>query len=66
MNIFLIGLGVGMFLGYVIKDLLTKESSIVYHIKRLRAKKGAEIHVQAEATVEKRKKKSPRRRRNNN
>ena len=53
MKIFLIGLFVGMFLGYAICDLLTKESSIVYHIKKLRAKKGASITVEAEAVVEK-------------
>jgi hypothetical protein len=50
MKLFLIGLGVGLFLGYLICDLLTKENSIVYHIKRLRAKEGSSITVEAEAT----------------
>jgi len=49
MTIFLIGLFVGMFLGYAICDLLTKESSIVYHIKKLRARRGSTINVEAEA-----------------
>ena len=46
---FLAGLLLGLFLGYAICDLLTKESSIVYHIKRLRAKDGAIINVKAKA-----------------
>ena len=50
MTTFLIGLGFGMFLGYMVADLLSTESKITYHIKRLRAKKGATIQVEAEAT----------------
>jgi hypothetical protein len=46
---------IGIIVGYVGKDLLTTESQIVYHIKRLRAKKGGEIHVDAEAIAVKQK-----------
>jgi len=53
MKIFLIGLGFGMFIGYAISDLLNKESSIVYHIKKLRAKKGGTVSVEAEAIIDK-------------
>lgn len=49
MKLFFIGLCLGLFLGYAVCDLLTKESSIVYHIKKLRAKKGSHITVEAEA-----------------
>jgi hypothetical protein len=46
---------VGIIIGYVGKDLLTTESQIVYHIKRLRAKKGGTVSVEAEAVAVKQK-----------
>ena len=39
--------------GYVTKDLLTKESEVIYHIRKLRAKKGGSIEVDGNVTVEK-------------
>jgi len=46
---------IGIILGYVGKDLLTTESQIVYHIKRLRAKDSGVVSVTADATAVKRK-----------
>ena len=42
---------IGLFAGYVIKDLLTTESEVTYIIKKLRAKRGGEVTVDADATV---------------
>ena len=42
---------IGLFGGYVIKDLLTTESEVTYIIKKLRAKRGGEVTVDADATV---------------
>ena len=58
----LIGLGFGMFLGWAIKDLLTTDSKITYHIKRLRAKEGSTITVEAEAVQNKKDERKQRRR----
>ena len=49
----LLFIAIGFIAGYIAKDLLTKESEIVYHIKRLRAKKGGEISVESEVVVSK-------------
>lgn len=51
----LLFLALGFIVGYIVKDLLTKESEIVYHIKRLRAKDSGVVSVTAEATVENKK-----------
>ena len=48
-------------MGYIVKDLLTKESEVIFHIKKLRAKKGGEIKVDSEVTVSKPKKNKLRR-----
>ncbi len=44
---------IGYVLGYITKDLLTKESEVIYHIRKLRAKKGGSIEVDGNVTVEK-------------
>lgn len=44
---------IGVIIGYVIKDLLTKESEITYIIKKLRAKKGGSIDVEGTVKVDK-------------
>jgi len=49
----LLFIAIGFIAGYVVKDLLTKESEVIYHIKRLRAKKGGEISVDADVIIEK-------------
>lgn len=49
----LLFIAIGFIVGYVVKDLLTKESEVVYHIKRLRAKKGGEISVESQVILEK-------------
>ena len=54
---------IGIVIGYVAKDLLTKESEITYIIKKLRARKGGEITVDADATVIKPNKKEKRKQR---
>ena len=53
MKLFLIALFLGMFIGYAIKDLLSPESKLVYHIKRLKLKKspGGSINVSVDAEV---------------
>jgi len=51
---------IGLFAGYVIKDLLTTESQITYHIKRLRARRGSTINVESEAIATKTKKRVKR------
>ena len=48
---FFIGLCLGLFLGWAVNDLLTTESKITYHIKRLRAKDGGVITVDAKAKM---------------
>lgn len=62
-------IAIGVFVGYVVKDLMTKESQVIYHIRRLRAKKGGEITVESEVIVdnkkEKKTKQKPRRLRKN-
>jgi len=50
---FFIGLCLGLFLGWAVNDLLTTESKITYHIKRLRAKDGGVITVDAKAKMKK-------------
>ena len=45
----LVALGFGMFLGYMVSDLINTENKITYHIKRLRAKEGGTITVDAVA-----------------
>jgi len=45
-------IAIGFALGYIAKDLLTKESQVIYHIKRLRAKKGGEISVESEIVLD--------------
>lgn len=52
---FLIALFLGMFLGYAAKDLLTVDSKIIYHIKRIRAKSGGIIDVITSANTSKEK-----------
>lgn len=52
---------IGIIVGYIAKDLMTKESEITYIIKKLRAKKGSEIQVDGTAVVEKKKEKKTRR-----
>ena len=49
----LLFIAIGIIIGYIGKDLLTKESEVIYHIKRLRAKKGGSIDVDGNVTVEK-------------
>ena len=49
----LLFVAIGFIAGYVVKDLLTKESEVIYHIKRLRAKKGGSIDVDGNVTIEK-------------
>jgi len=44
----LLFIAIGFIAGYIVKDLLTKESEVVYHIKRLRANKGGEVSVNAD------------------
>ena len=44
---------IGFIVGYVTKDLLTKESEVNYIIKRLRAKKGGHIEVDGDVTLDK-------------
>ena len=61
----LLFLSIGFIAGYIVKDLLTKESEVVYHIKRLKAKKGGEIKVESEVIVSKPKKITRRERRKN-
>ena len=51
---------IGLFTGYVIKDLLTTESQITYHIKRLRARRGSTINVESEAIATKERKRVKR------
>lgn len=46
-------IAIGFIAGYVTKDLLTKESEVIYHIKRLKAKKGGEIKVESEVVISK-------------
>lgn len=62
-------IAIGFIVGYVVKDLMTKESQVIYHIRRLRAKKGGEITVESEVIVdnkkEKKTKQKPRRLRKN-
>ena len=41
-------IAIGFIAGYIVKDLLTKESEIVYHIKKLRAKDSGVVSVTAE------------------
>ena len=59
----LLFIAIGFIGGYITKDLLTKESEIIYHIKRLRAKKGGEISVESEIVVDNKKESKPRRER---
>jgi hypothetical protein len=61
MNAFWVGILLGALIGYILCDLLTKESSIVYHIKRLRAKEGSVINVEAEAVLSRKEKRKQRR-----
>jgi len=49
---------IGLFAGYVIKDILTTESQIIYHIKRLRARRGSTINVESEAIATKTKRRT--------
>ena len=56
----LLFLSIGFIAGYIVKDLLTKESEVIYHIKRLKAKKGGEIKVESEVTISKHKDKQPK------
>ena len=49
----LVALGFGMFLGYMVSDLINTENKITYHIKRLRAKEGGTITVDAESKQDK-------------
>lgn len=44
-------IAIGFIAGYIVKDLLTKESEVIYHIKRLRAKRGGIIDVDADARI---------------
>ena len=46
-------IAIGFIAGYIVKDLLTKESEVIYHIKRLRAKKGGSIEVDGDVMVSK-------------
>ena len=57
----LLFIAVGFIAGYIVKDLLTKESEVIYHIKRLRAKKGGEISVDANPIINKPKERKQRR-----
>jgi len=56
----LLFIAVGFIAGYIVKDLLTKESEIIYHIKRLRAKKGGSIDVNSEIIIDNKKEKKNR------
>ena len=53
-------LALGFIAGYIAKDLLTTESQIIYHIKRLRAKDHGVVTVDGEATAVKEKRKTRR------
>jgi hypothetical protein len=57
-------IALGFIAGYIVKDLLTKESEVIYYIKKLRAKKGGEVNVEAEATVVKTKTRKEERKEN--
>ena len=61
----LLFVAIGFIAGYVVKDLLTKESEVIYHIKRLRAKKGGSIDVDGNVTIEKKTRKQRRESRKN-
>ena len=61
----LLFVAIGFIAGYVVKDLLTKESEVIYHIKRLRAKKGGSIDVDGNVTIEKKTPKQERKLRKN-
>ena len=56
---------IGVIVGYVFKDVTTKESEVIYQIKKLRAKKGGEISVEGDVVVSKPKKITRRQRRKN-
>ena len=58
-------IAIGFIVGYVVKDLMTKESQVIYHIKRLRAKKGGSIDVDGAVIVEKNTRKQRRKSRKN-
>lgn len=53
-------IAIGFILGYVVKDLLTTESQIIYHIKRLRARDQGVVQVDGEAVAVKDKRKQRR------
>ena len=61
----LLFVAIGFIAGYVVKDLLTKESEVIYHIKRLRAKKGGSIDVDGNVVIEKKTRKQRRESRKN-
>ncbi|HDY66594.1 MAG TPA: hypothetical protein ENH85_02255 [Candidatus Scalindua sp.] len=48
----LLFIAIGFIAGYISKDLLTKESEVIYNIRRLRAKKGGEVSVNADVIIE--------------
>jgi len=52
---------VGLFLGYLICDVINTENKITYHIKRLRAKEGGVISVEGEAVQSNQSKRNQRR-----
>jgi len=56
----LLFIAIGFIAGYVVKDLLTKESEVIYYIKKLRAKKGGTIDVDGRVTIEKKTRKQLR------
>ena len=47
----LLFIAIGFIAGYIVKDLLTKESEIIYNIKKLRAKKGGEVSVETDTVI---------------
>jgi len=49
----LLFIAIGFIAGYIAKDLLTKESEVIYHIKRLRANRGGEVSVNADVILDK-------------
>ena len=49
----LLFIAIGFIAGYIAKDLLTKESEVIYHIKRLRANRGGEVLVNADVILDK-------------
>ena len=44
----LLFIAIGFIAGYVVKDLTTTESEVIYRIKRLRAKRGGVVTVNAD------------------